>query len=60
MQQQISQNIIKVKYIKEEDRIKQLRQEEAAAIKYNTSTDSLEEVRDVRAEAKDGSLSPRE
>jgi hypothetical protein len=43
----ISQNIIKVKYIKEEDRIKELRRAEAESsrlMKQNASLDSLEEI----------------
>lgn len=46
MQQQIAQNLIKVKYIKEEDRLKELRKAEAEAktMKSNASIDSLEEI----------------
>ena len=63
MQQMISQNIIKVKYIKEEDRIKELRRAEAESsslMKQNASLDSLEEIVQIKKDIKDGSLSPKE
>lgn len=63
MQQMISQNIIKVKYIKEEDRIKELRKAEAESsslMKQNASLDSLEEIVQIKKDMKDGNLSPKE
>ncbi len=53
----ISQNIIKVKFIKEEERLNELRKAEAE-MKSNASIDSLEEIVALKKDLLDDSLSP--
>lgn len=59
MQQMISQNIIKVKFIKEEERLNELRKAEAE-MKSNASIDSLEEIVALKKDLMDDSISPQD